>query len=130
MFKERVAISLVYLAAQKFVLDGCHASWRRKRNKNVLKFVKNFWSAIVKREINFFWILLLEMSHGFIILTLKENDWAWNTGTLHLLTWKNSKQCRLPARFSWLFFGTHKELTWQNFWRQGRLSIQLSTLKQ
>ena len=24
---------------------------------------------------------------------------------------KNSKQCRLPARFIWLFFGTHKEFT-------------------
>ena len=25
----------------------------------------------------------------------------------------NSKQCRLPARFFWLFFGSHKDFTWQ-----------------
>ena len=43
---------------------------------------------------------------------------------------KNSKQCRLLARFFWLFFGTHKEFTWQNFWKLGILSIQLGTLKQ
>ena len=100
------------------------------KEKKALKFVKNFWSAIAKREINFFWILLLGMSQGFIILTLKKNDWAWNTGTLHLLDRKNSKQYRLLARFFWLFFGTHKEFTWQSFWKLGRLSIQLGTLKQ
>ena len=44
----------------------------------------------LKREINFFLILLLGMSHGFIILTLKKNNWACNTGTLHLLALKNS----------------------------------------
>ena len=44
-------------------------------------------------------ILLLGMSHGFIILTLKKNDRAWNTGTLHLLGRKYSKQCRMPVRF-------------------------------
>ena len=76
----------------------------RKEKKKVLKFVKIFWSAIAKREVNFFWILLLGMSRGFIILTLKKNDWAWNTGTLHLLARKNSKECRLPTRFFWLFF--------------------------
>ena len=31
------------------------------------------------------------MSHGFIILTLKKNDWACNTGTLHLLARKKSQ---------------------------------------
>ena len=55
----------------------------------------------------------LGMSHGFIILALKKNEWACNTGTLHLLARKNSKQCHLPARFFWLFFGTHREFTWQ-----------------
>ena len=50
------------------------------------------------------------MSHGFMILTLKKNDWACNTGTLHLLARKNSKQCRLPARFFWLFLGLTKSL--------------------
>jgi len=36
------------------------------------------------------------MSLGFIILTLKKNDWACNTGTLHLLSRKiqNSAICR------------------------------------
>ena len=36
------------------------------------------------------------MSHGFIILTLKKNDWACNTGTLHLLARKNQNNavCR------------------------------------
>ena len=29
----------------------------------------------------------------------EEKRLAWNTGTLHLLARKNSKQCRLPARF-------------------------------
>ena len=51
---KKWTISLVYLATQKSVLHGCRACWRRKRNKNVLKFVKNFWSAIAKREMNFF----------------------------------------------------------------------------
>jgi hypothetical protein len=30
---------------------------------------------------------------------------------LHLLVRKNSKQCRLPARFFSLFFGTRKQFT-------------------
>ena len=30
-------------------------------------------------------MLLLGMSHGIIILTLKKNDWVWNKGTLHRL---------------------------------------------
>jgi len=36
---------------------------------------------------------------------------------------KNSKQCRLPARF-------HKDFTLQYFWKLRTLSIQLGTLKQ
>jgi histone-lysine N-methyltransferase SETMAR len=31
--------------------------------------------------------------------------------SMHLLAQKNKKQCRLPARFFCLFFGTHRELT-------------------
>ena len=50
------------------------------------------------------------MSHGFIVLTLKKNDWACNTGTLHLLARRNSKPCRLPTRFFWLFWGLTKSL--------------------
>jgi transposase len=46
-----------------------------------------------------FRILLLEMSHGFIIFILKKNDRAWNTGTLHLLVQKHSKRCCVPERF-------------------------------
>jgi len=45
----------------------------------------------LKREINFFLILLLGMSHGFIILTLKKKEWACNTGTLHLLARRKIK---------------------------------------
>ena len=63
--------------------------------------------------------------------------WPWRKTSEHAIQAhfisspeKISKQCRLPARFFWLFFGTHKELTWQNFWKLGILSIQLGTLKQ
>ena len=75
----------------------------------------------LKREINFFLILLLGMSHGFVILTLKKNDWTCNTGTLHLLARENSKQCRLPARFIWLFFGTHKRVYMTEFLEAGNI---------
>ena len=88
------------------------------KETKTLKFVKNFWSAITKREINFFWILLLGMSHGFIILTVKKNDWTCNTHTLHLLARKNSKQCRLPARSFWPFLGLTKSYM-AEFWEDG-----------
>ena len=130
MSKERVGYITGLLGYTKVCSRWVPRMLMPEKKQNMLKFVKNFWSAIMKREINFFWILLLGMSHGFIILTLKKNEWAWNTGTLHLLARKNSKQCRLPTRFFWLCFGTHKEFTWQNFWKLGRLSIQLGTLKQ
>ena len=90
------------------------------------------WSNMrwLKREINFFLILLLGMSHGFIILTWRKTTEHAIQAHLVSSPEKNSKLCRLPARFFWLFFGTHKEFTWQNFWKLGILSIQLGTMKQ
>ena len=63
--------------------------------------------------------------------------WPWRKTTEHSMQAhfisspekiQNNAVCR--ARFFWLFFGTHKEFTWQNFWKLGILSIQLGTLKQ
>ena len=78
VLKKEWAISLVYLATQKSVLDGCHACWRRKRNKNMLKFVKNFWSAIAKREINFF-------EYCYWRWVMDSSFWPWRKMTEHAI---------------------------------------------
>ena len=83
--------------------ETCRATIRRE-----IKYT--MWHLVGFSYPHSFLILLLGMSHGFIILTLKKNDWACNTVTLHLLARKHSKQCRLPARFFWLFLGLTKSL--------------------
>ena len=91
-----------------------------KETKNVLKFVKNFWSAIAKREINFFWILLLGMSHGFIILTLKKNDWAWNRGTLHFLARNKFKTLPSAGKILLTVFWDSQRVYMTEFWGAGK----------
>ena len=61
-----------------------------KMNPKPVEISEEILNPKAKIEIKFFWILILGMSYGLIILTLKKNDWAWNTGTLHLHARKNS----------------------------------------